>query len=144
MPVNPAAGPVVGDDLMASVAAFIAERYAEKIRMADLARHVNVSVRTLQNLFHAHCGESPLRALRRYRLTRLYALIQRKPWAPLRLLFDQCGLTGALADRNLFLEMYGCTVRELQHACRFNIPARSILAPPQAWSHLETYLPYSA
>ena len=125
---------------MASVAAYIAERYSEKIRMADLMHHANVSVRTLQNHFHLHCGESPLKALRRFRLARLHEAIQRKPWAPLRVQFDRCGLAGALADRDLFLEMYGCTIRELQFACRYQ--AMGSLPSPQAnRASLEHYLP---
>ena len=128
---------------MGSVAAYVAENYSRGIRVSDISRHVNVSVRTLQNLFHAHCGESPLKALRRYRLRRLHALMQRKPWAPLRLLFDQCGVTGARADRDLFLEMYGCTIRELQHACRSQSFA-GLPSPPAACTSLEHYLPRSA
>lgn len=128
---------------MALVAAYIAEHHSEKIRMADIAHYANVSVRTLQNHFHLHCGESPLKALRRFRLARLHEAIQRKPWAPLRVLFDRCGLAGALADRDLFLEMYGCTVRELQHACRFQAMG-SLPGPPAARARLEHYLPRSA
>jgi hypothetical protein len=37
----------------------------------------------------------------------------------LRQHYLNCGLTGSLADRDLFLEMYGCTVREHQEACRY-------------------------
>lgn len=128
---------------MAQIAAYIEQHYAGRIRMADLARHANVSVRTLQNLFHAHCGEPPLRALRRYRLRRLYAAIQRRPWAPLRVQLDQCGLAGAIADRDLFLEMFGCTIRELQNACRSQSLAQ-LPAPPAACASLDVVLPRAA
>jgi AraC-like DNA-binding protein len=105
--------------VMAQLAAYVAEHYASALRMADLARHCHVSVRTLQNLCHAHCGESPLKALRRFRLQKLHSQIHGRPWTPLRQHYLDCGLTGSLADRDLFLEMYGCTAREHQEACRY-------------------------
>ena len=104
---------------MAELAAYVAEHYASPLRMADLARHCHVSVRTLQNLCHAHCGEAPLKALRRFRLQKLQTQIQARPWMPLRQHYLDCGLTGSLADRDLFLAMYGCTVREHQDLCRY-------------------------
>ena len=104
---------------MAELAAYVAEHYASPLRMADLARHCHVSVRTLQNLCHAHCGEAPLKALRRFRLQKLHGQMHSRPWTPLRQHYLNCGLTGSLADRDLFLEMYGCTVREHQEACRY-------------------------
>lgn len=104
---------------MATLAAYVAEHYASPLRMADLARHCHVSVRTLQNLCHAHCGEAPLKALRRFRLHKLHAQVLARPWTPLRQHYLNCGLTGSLADRDLFLEMYGCTVREHQDGCRY-------------------------
>jgi len=104
--------------VMAELAAYVAEHYASALRMADLARHCHVSVRTLQNLCHAHCGEAPLKALRRFRLQKLHSQMHSRPWTPLRQHYLDCGLTGSLADRDLFLEMYGCTVREHQEACR--------------------------
>lgn len=103
---------------MTALAAYINEHYVGPLRMADLARHCHVSVRTLQNLCHAHCGEPPLKALRRFRLEKLHALVATRPWTPLRQLYSSCGLTGSIADRDLFLEMVGCTVREHQEACR--------------------------
>lgn len=104
---------------MADLAGYVAEHYASPLRMADLARHCHVSVRTLQNLCHAHCGEAPLKALRRFRLHKLHTQMLSRPWTPLRQHYLDCGLTGSLADRDLFLEMYGCTVREHQDACRY-------------------------
>lgn len=70
--------------VMAVLAAYVAEHYASPLRMADLARHCHVSVRTLQNLCHAHCGEAPLKALRRFRLQKLHGQIHSRPWTPLR------------------------------------------------------------
>ena len=103
---------------MAVLAAYIAEHYATPLRMVDLASHCHVSVRTLQNLCHAHCGEPPLRMLRRFRLQKLHAELIAHPWTSLRMHYGSCGLNGSVADRDLFLEMYGCTVREHQEACR--------------------------
>jgi len=108
---------------MASAADYIAEHYPSDLRMADLALHCHVSVRTLQNLFHAHCGEPPLRALRRYRLQQLHRSIADRPWTPLGQLYRSCGLTGSIADRDLFLEIYGLTMREHQDGCRVKIAA---------------------
>ena len=105
--------------VMAELAAYVAEHYASSLRMVDLACHCHVSVRTLQNLCHAHCGEAPLKALRRFRLQKLHGQIHSRPWTPLRQHYLDCGLTGSLADRDLFLEIYGCTVREFQDACRY-------------------------
>lgn len=110
--------PETESDAIAVLAAYIADHYATPLRMADLARHCHVSVRTLQNLCHAHCGEPPLKMVRRFRLQKLHADMVAHPWSPLRLLYGNCGLNGSLADRDLFLEMYGCTVREHQEACR--------------------------
>jgi len=103
---------------MAVVAAYIAEHYATPLRIADVARACHVSVRTLQNLCHAHCGEPPLKMLRRFRLQKLHGEMLAHPWTPLRLIYGSCGLNGSIADRDLFLEMYGYTVREHQEACR--------------------------
>lgn len=126
---------------MVQIATYIAGRYASKIRMVDLASHANVSVRTLQNLFHLHCGEPPLKALRRYRLHKLHTAIQQKPWASLRLQFDLCGLSGAIADRDLFLDMFGITIQEHQHACR---SSSATVQAPQAWARLDLFLPQRA
>jgi len=103
---------------MAAIATFIAEHYASPLRMVDLARHCHVSVRTLQNLCHTHCGEAPLRALRRFRLQQLHAAVLARPWSPLCHLYAGCGLTGSPVDRELFREMYGFSIREHQEACR--------------------------
>ena len=143
-PVDPAAGDA---DVMASVARFVAAHYAGSLRISDLARHANVSVRTLQNLFHIHCGEPPLKAVRRYRLCRLLESFEARPWAPLRVHLDRCGLAGGLADRDLFLEMYGCTMREWMHACRHNpssLPADTPASLFPVRANLESYLPRSA
>lgn len=109
---------VPGCPLIAQLEASIAERYAEKIRVAELAAQLHVSVRTLQNLCQAHYGQAPLKVLRAFRLQRLCLAMQERPWAPLRTLFDQCGLTGGIADRDQFLEMFGLAIAEYQRACR--------------------------
>jgi len=119
--------------VMAELAAYVSEHYASPLKMADLASHCHVSVRTLQNLCHAHCGEAPLKALRRFRLQKLHAQLLARPWTPLRQHYLNCGLTGSLADRDLFLEMYGCTVREHQDGCRYkSSTAAAANAPPQS------------
>jgi len=51
-----------------------------------------------------------------------------RPWTPLRPHYLDCGLTGSLADRDLFLEMYGCTVREHQEACRYKSSSEARVA----------------
>jgi AraC-like DNA-binding protein len=138
LPIAPATC-ATEDLVMARIASYIADHFASRIRMVDLALHANVSVRTLQNLFHLHCGEPPLKALRRYRLHKLHVAIQRQPWVPLRAQFDRCGLTGAIADRELFLDMCGITIREHQHACRYSPTTATPL--PQAWTRLDLFLP---
>ena len=115
-------------EVMAVLAAYVAEHYASSLRMVDLARHCHVSVRTLQNLCHAHCGEAPLKALRRFRLQKLHGQIHSRPWSPLRQHYLDCGLTGSLADRDLFVAMYGCTVREHQDACRYKRSREPVVA----------------
>jgi AraC-like DNA-binding protein len=123
------------------LAAYIAENYASPLRMADLASHCHVSVRTLQNLCHAHCGEPPLKALRRFRLQQLHRRLAQRPWTPLRQLYLGCGLTGSLADRDLFLEMYGFTIREHHEACRNKVLPVPTALPSRS---LEAFLPESA
>jgi AraC-like DNA-binding protein len=132
--------------LMAAVADYIAEHYASDLRMADLAMHCHVSVRTLQNLFHGHCGEPPLRALRRYRLQQLHRSILERPWTPLRQLYRGCGLTGSVADRDLFLEIYGLTIREHQEGCRVKVtPIASVpLASTAPKADLERFVSKAA
>ncbi|MEN9388459.1 MAG: hypothetical protein RLZZ255_1435 [Cyanobacteriota bacterium] len=120
--------------VMAVLAAYVAEHYASPLRMADLARHCHVSVRTLQNLCHAHCGEAPLKALRRFRLQKLHGQIHSRPWTPLRQHYLDCGLTGSLADRDLFLAMYGCTVREHQDACRYKRSGAPVVTDLRRWA----------
>ena len=115
-------------EVMTLLAAYVAEHYASPLRMVDLARHCHVSVRTLQNLCHAHCGEAPLKALRRFRLQKLHSQIHSRPWSPLRQHYLDCGLSGSLADRDLFLAMYGCTVREHQDASRYKRSREAVVA----------------
>lgn len=135
----------VDDVLMTKVAAYVAENYHCKIRVVDIALCVNVSVRTLQNLFHRHCGEPPLSAIRRFRLRKLHVAIQQKPWSPLRLHLERCGLTGSIADRDLFLAMYGLTIRELQHSCRRRRTDVVVpLVPREGRAELEHFLLPSA
>jgi AraC-like DNA-binding protein len=131
---------------MQVLAAYIAEHYAGPLRMSDLARHCHVSVRTLQNLCHAHCGEPPLKALRRFRLQQLHGCLSRRPWTPLRQHYLACGLTGSVADRDLFLEMYGLTIREHQEASRHNRQPLSVLSINDATprSTFQAYLGRSA
>ena len=105
-------------DVMPVLVAYVAEHYASRVRMEDLARHCHVSVRTLQNVCHAHCGEPPLKALRRFRLQKLHAVLADRPWQPLVHALNACGLTGSTADRDLFQEMYALSMREHQQACR--------------------------
>jgi AraC-like DNA-binding protein len=85
-------------------------------------------VRTLQNLCHAHCGEAPLKVLRRFRLQKLHSQIHSRPWSSLRQHYLDCGLTGSQADRDLFVAMYGCTVREHQDACRYKRSREPVVA----------------
>jgi transcriptional regulator GlxA family with amidase domain len=116
--------------VMRALALYVAEHYASDLRMPDLASHVHVSVRTLQNLFHSHCGEPPLKALRRFRLHQLNGLVLDRPWTPLRELYRLCGLTGSVADRDFFLEIYGLTIREHQEGARLKstpVPSPSAL-----------------
>jgi len=47
---------------------FMHDHADEPITIADIARHCSVSVRTLQEGFHRHLGEPPLRHLRQIRL----------------------------------------------------------------------------
>jgi AraC-like DNA-binding protein len=115
-------------EVMAVLAAYVAEHYASPLRMVDLARHCHVSVRTLQNLCHAHCGEAPLKVLRRFRLQKLHSQIHSRPWSSLRQHYLDCGLTGSQADRDLFVAMYGCTVREHQDACRYKRSREPVVA----------------
>ena len=108
---------------------YIALHYRQPLRMPELARHCHVSVRTLQNLFVRRRGESPLKALRRFRLRQLHGQVAARPQLPLRQHYNNCGLIGSVADRALFVELYGCSVREHQLASRSRLqPSR--LKPP--------------
>jgi AraC-like DNA-binding protein len=118
-----------GAEVIAELASYVAECYASPLRMEDLARHCHVSVRTLQNLCHAHCGEAPLKALRRFRLQKLHAQLLSHPWTSLRQHYHNCGLTGSLADRDLFFEMYGSTVAEHRDACRYKSSSYAVSSP---------------
>lgn len=118
-------------ELIGRIAVCVAENHTSSLRVADLARQFHVSVRTLQNLFHAACGESPLRALRRFRLGALHSQLIARPWQSLRQAYDACGLTGSAADRELFREIYGVSIREHQQNCR---DKRSAPSPLQAGS----------
>ncbi|MFM7434975.1 MAG: helix-turn-helix domain-containing protein [Vulcanococcus sp.] len=118
---------------------YIAAHYREALRMPELARHCHVSVRTLQNLFVRQRGESPLKAIRRYRLRQLHAQVAARPQLPLRQHYVNCGLIGSTADRALFQEFYGHSVREHQLASRSRLqptrmkePASTASPSPQA------------
>lgn len=108
---------------------YIAAHYREALRMPELARHCHVSVRTLQNLFVRRRGESPLKAIRRYRLRQLHAQVAARPQLPLRQHYVNCGLIGSAADRALFQELYGHSVREHQLACRSRLQPSRMKAP---------------
>lgn len=107
---------------------YIALHYRQPLRMQELARQCHVSVRTLHNLFVSQRGESPLKALRRYRLRQLHGQVASQPQLPLRQHYTNCGLIGSAADRALFVELYGCSVREHQLASR----SRSRLQPQRS------------
>lgn len=130
--------------LIRRAARYMADHYSAEIRIADLASYCHLSVRSLHNLFHHHCGEPPLRALRRFRLRRLHRSIQERPWDPLRLHYDGCGLVGSVVDRNLFLAMYGITVKEHQVCSREKLPpsalAEVIPFAPVPRAELEMFL----
>ena len=64
-----------------------------------------------------------------------------RPWTPLRQHYLACGLTGSLADRDLFLEMYGHTIREHQEASRHK-QAPLTLVPGAAAEPRRTLLAY--
>ncbi|MFZ9217385.1 MAG: helix-turn-helix domain-containing protein [Vulcanococcus sp.] len=100
----------------------LAERYCESIRIIDLARQCHVSTRTLQHLCHLRYGESPSKVLRRFRLQKLHALIRSRPWLSLANLFGCCGLIGSKADRDLFMAMYGLSIRQWREVCRGKSP----------------------
>lgn len=130
--------------LMQRAAAYIAVHYSSQLRMVDLATHCHLSVRSLQNLFHLHCGEPPLRALRRYRLQHLHRALAQRPWQPLAQHYRACGLSGAEADRQLFAAMYALSVRDYQRACRQqhpHPPQRLVALPPVS---LERFLPQAS
>jgi AraC-like DNA-binding protein len=130
--------------LIRRAARYMAEHYDAPIRIADLAQYCHVSVRSLHNLFHVHCGEPPFWALRRYRLRQLHRAIQARPWAPLRLHYANCGLGGSPADRQLFRAIYGLTVQEFQACCRQKRPpqplAEVIALEPHPRAELERFL----
>ncbi|MBU6353726.1 MAG: helix-turn-helix domain-containing protein [Cyanobacteria bacterium REEB498] len=102
--------------------------------MPELARHCHVSVRTLQNLFVRQRGESPLKAIRRYRLRQLHAQVAARPQLPLRQHYNNCGLIGSAADRALFQELYGHSVREHQLASRSRLQPSRMKAPASTTS----------
>jgi AraC-like DNA-binding protein len=106
---------------------YIANHFREPLRMPELARHCHVSVRTLQNLFVRQRGESPLKALRRYRLRQLHAQVAARPQLPLRQQYSACGLIGSAADRALFVEIYGSSVRDHQLASRSRLAPQRLL-----------------
>jgi AraC-like DNA-binding protein len=139
-----ATGDACSEALIRRAARYMAEHYVTEIRIADLAGYCHLSVRSLHNLFHHHCGEPPLRALRRFRLRRLHRSIQERPWDPLRLHYDGCGLVGSSVDRNLFLAMYGITVKEHQACSRQKRPpsalAEVIPFAPLPRAELEMFL----
>ena len=112
---------------------YIALHFRDPLRMPELAQHCHVSVRTLQNLFVRLRGESPLKALRRYRLRQLHAQVAAWPQRPLRQHYGQCGLIGSAADRALFLEIYGRSVREHQLASP-QAARRLRLRRPEGWA----------
>ena len=100
------------DVFIQSLYAYLAKRYQGSLGMEDLARHFNVSVRTLQNHCHLTFEESPSRVVRRYRLRQLHQAILEQPFKPLVHLYAACGLSGMKADQRLFTEMYGCSIRQ--------------------------------
>ena len=55
---------------------FMHEHADEPITIADIARYCSVSVRTLQQGFHRHLGQPPLRHLRQVRLARARASLK--------------------------------------------------------------------
>ena len=104
--------------LLAKLDEYMEQHYAERIRVADLARICHVSVRTLWSRCMSHYGEAPLNVIRRYRLTKLYEAILSSPWTSLSKLNTRCGLCGGKADQDLFQTMFDRTIKQHQMLCR--------------------------
>lgn len=61
----PAAG---ASAFVQSARAFMHERLADSLTLADIARHLGVSGSTLSHRYHAETGEAPMQALKRMRI----------------------------------------------------------------------------
>ncbi|AEW98270.1 GlxA family transcriptional regulator [Streptantibioticus cattleyicolor] len=81
--------------------AWVLERLAEPLSLADMARHAGVSVRTFTRRFRAEVGTSPGQWLVRQRVERALHLLETTDW-PVDLVADRAGFgTGASLRQHL-------------------------------------------
>lgn len=101
-------------DAASFIESYLAKHYRDRIRISDLALAISMSIRSVQNVCHSQWGCSPLRVIKNYRMQRLFEMIRHDPCPALRYHLDRCGLIGTQADRRLFEEIHGISMRNHQ------------------------------
>lgn len=94
------------DPLTATAQLWLEERFAEDVRIADLARAMSVSQQTLLRHFQHHLNISPQAYLRRMRLKAAEGLLLRTS-RPITQIANLVGYNDVQAFRRVFREHYG-------------------------------------
>jgi len=96
----------VADPLVRRALDIIRETLSEPTDVAELARAVGTSRRTLESRFRKHLGRTPLAMLHHYRLDRAARLLLETDW-PLAKIADQCGYTAVPRLIEAFRRRFG-------------------------------------
>jgi len=101
---------------LAPTRAWALEHLAQPLTVADLARHANVSERTLTRRFAADTGQSPLQWLLRVRIDHARVLLERGESSSVEEVARSVGLGTAANLRLHFRRLVGTTPTAYRHA----------------------------
>ena len=96
--------------LVRAVDRFLRDGLAEKITLAQIARHTHVSVSTLSHRYRKETGSTPMQALTRLRIAHARALLLRG--LPLKAVAQRLGFTDAFHLSKTFKTVEGVSPRE--------------------------------
>ena len=120
--------------IVAEAETWLQERLQQPLRIADLARQLALTPRSLQLAFQRERGCSPMQRLKRLRLQALHRLLQRPELGalPLEALLASVGLPGYGRIRSEFRRWCGSSPQELRHQVLSHAPGRFNRAPGSA------------
>lgn len=119
--------------IVAEAEAWLQAHLQQPLRIADLARQLSLTPRSLQLAFQRELGCSPMQRLKRLRLQALHRLLQRPELGaqPLERLLEGVGLPAYGRTRTEFRAWCGSSPQELRHRA-LSQPADRLSRAPRA------------